>query len=130
VRTIRDGETLTLGNTTVTARATPGHDGQPQLELAELRERSMPRDRLRGEPEPRLDRRLSFLRPGQQVGGRRLRRGQAAMRALPCDILVTAHADQDSLPSDRYPPGACRAYALSSQRAWPGASPRSGAAHA
>ena len=44
-------------------------------------------------------------------------RGHAAMRALPCDILITAHADQDGATS-RFltTPGACRAYASSSQR--------------
>jgi metallo-beta-lactamase class B len=40
------------------------------------------------------------------------------MRALPCDILITAHADQDSA-FDRFrtaTPGACRAYALVAAR--------------
>jgi metallo-beta-lactamase class B len=39
------------------------------------------------------------------------------MRALPCDILITAHANQDSA-TRRFltTPGACRAYAESSRQ--------------
>ncbi|WP_314375031.1 hypothetical protein [Sphingomonas paucimobilis] len=44
-------------------------------------------------------------------------RGQAAIGELSCDILITAHADQDDA-TGRFltAPGSCRAYASSSQR--------------
>jgi metallo-beta-lactamase class B len=45
-------------------------------------------------------------------------RSYAVMAAMPCDILITAHADQYGA-KDRFQtaPGACRAYARAAERA-------------
>jgi metallo-beta-lactamase class B len=45
------------------------------------------------------------------------RRSYAVMAAMPCDILITAHADQYGA-TDRFQtaPGACRAYAHAAER--------------
>ncbi|WP_454279835.1 subclass B3 metallo-beta-lactamase [Sphingomonas sp. Marseille-Q8236] len=119
VRVIRDGERLALGNTVLTARATPGHT----MGSMSWTWRSCQRDQCRSivfasslNPVSTDDYRFSASSSRPVVAA--FARGQSAMRALPCDILITAHADQDGA-TDRFrtTAGACRAYAQSSERA-------------
>lgn len=124
LRVIRDGETLRLGNTVITARATPGHtagsmswtwrscEGAQCLNMVFASSLS---------PVASDGYRFSDPRNRQIVAA--FRRGFAAMRSLPCDILLTAHPDQsggnakfDRLQKDArsnpyVDPRACRAYA-------------------
>ncbi|MDQ1156578.1 metallo-beta-lactamase class B [Sphingomonas sp. SORGH_AS 950] len=119
VRTIRGGETLTLGNTTVTARATPGHTmGSLSWSWRSCANGSCRAIVFAASLNPVSTDDYRFSAPANRPVVAAFARGQAAMRALPCDILITAHADQDGA-TDRFrtTPGACRAYALSSQRA-------------
>ena len=119
VRTIRDGETLTLGNTTVTAPATPGHTmGSLSWSWRSCANGSCRAIVFAASLNPVSTDEYRFSASVNRPVVSAFARGQAAMRALPCDILITAHADQDGA-TDRFrtAPGACRAYALSSQRA-------------
>lgn len=119
VRVIHDGEQLRLGHTMVTARATPGHT----MGSMSWSWRACDGKRCKAivfaaslNPVSTDDYRFSAAAHAPVVAA--FARGQAAMRALPCDILITAHADQDGA-TDRFltAPGACRAYADASRRA-------------
>lgn len=118
VKVIRNGERLALGNTVVTARATPGHT----MGSMSWSWRACEGQRCKAivfasslNPVSTDDYRFSASANSAVLAA--FTRGQAAMRALPCDILITAHADQDGATS-RFltTPGACRAYAAASQR--------------
>jgi metallo-beta-lactamase class B len=123
VQEIGDGEAVTLGGVSVTARSTPGHtagstswtwtscEGGKCLNLvfaASLNPVSADGFRFTGTPLPE-----TFRRSGQRLA------------ALPCDILVSAHPDNSGMaaklkareagasPNPFIDPGAgaCRAYA-------------------
>ncbi|WP_294204472.1 subclass B3 metallo-beta-lactamase [uncultured Sphingomonas sp.] len=118
VRIIRDGERLTLGNTIVTARATPGHTmGSMSWSWRACEGQRCKAIVFASSLNPVSTDDYRFSAPSHQAVVAAFARGQAAMRALPCDILITAHADQDDA-TERFltTPGACRAYAASSQR--------------
>ena len=118
VRVIRDGERLTLGNTVVTARATPGHTmGSMSWSWRACEGQRCKAIVFAASLNPVSTDDYRFSVPANKAVVAAFARGQAAMRALPCDILITAHADQDGATS-RFltTPGACRAYASSSQR--------------
>ncbi len=130
VQAIADGETVRLGDTVVTARATPGHtagsmswswrscEGEACLDVvfgASLN--AVSADGYR------------FSDPANAAIVASFRRSFAAMRALPCDILITSHPDQIGLderyrrfrtgetPNPLIDANACRAYAdLAEQR--------------
>lgn len=114
VRTIRDGAGLRLGTTTVTAHATPGHTMGSMSWSWRACERAACRTIVFA----------SSLNPVSTDDYRytahpdivaAFHRGQAAMARLPCDLLITAHADQDGATDRvRRAPGACRAYARAS----------------
>ncbi|WP_267432426.1 subclass B3 metallo-beta-lactamase [Sphingomonas sp. GM_Shp_1] len=119
VRVIRDGERLTLGDTSVTARATPGHTtGSMSWTWRACQGTRCKAIVFAASLNPVSTDDYRFSAASRRPVVAAFARGQAAMRALPCDILITAHADQDGA-TDRFrtDPGACRAYALSSQRA-------------
>ncbi|MEJ8629418.1 subclass B3 metallo-beta-lactamase [Sphingomonas sp. I4] len=118
VRIIRDGERLTLGDTTVTARATPGHTmGSMSWSWRTCEGRKCKAIVFAASLNPVSTDDYRFSAPEHKAVVAAFARGQTAMRALPCDILITAHADQDGATS-RFltTPGACRAYAASSRR--------------
>lgn len=118
VRIIRDGERLRLGNTIVTARATPGHTmGSMSWSWRACEGQRCKAIVFAASLNPVSTDDYRFSAPSHKVVVAAFARGQAAMRALPCDILITAHADQDDA-TERFltTPGACRAYAASSQR--------------
>ncbi len=118
VRIIRDGERLRLGNTIVTARATPGHTmGSMSWSWRACEGQRCKAIVFAASLNPVSTDDYRFSAPSHKAVVAAFARGQAAMRALPCDILITAHADQDDA-TERFltTPGACRAYAASSQR--------------
>ncbi|KTW10005.1 subclass B3 metallo-beta-lactamase [Sphingomonas sanguinis] len=118
VRIIRDGERLTLGNTVITARATPGHTmGSMSWSWRACEGQRCKAIVFAASLNPVSTDNYRFSAPSHNAVVAAFARGQAAMRALPCDILITAHADQDDA-TERFltTPGACRAYAASSQR--------------
>lgn len=118
VRIIRDGESLSLGNTVVTARATPGHTmGSMSWSWRACEGQRCKAIVFASSLNPVSTDDYRFSAPSHKAVVAAFARGQAAMRALPCDILTTAHADQDGA-TERFltAPGACRAYAASSQR--------------
>ena len=118
VKVLRDGERLTLGNTIVTARATPGHTmGSTSWSWRACEGQRCKAIVFGASLNPVSTDDYRFSAPTNKAVVAAFARGQAAMRALPCDILITAHADQDGATS-RFltTPGACRAYASSSPR--------------
>ncbi len=118
VRIIRDGEKLTLGNTIVTARATPGHTmGSMSWSWRACEGQRCKAIVFASSLNPVSTDDYRFSAPSHKAVVAAFARGQAAMRALPCDILITAHADQDDA-TERFltTPGACRAYAASSRQ--------------
>ncbi|WP_343526831.1 subclass B3 metallo-beta-lactamase [Sphingomonas sp.] len=118
VKVLRDGERLTLGHTVVTARATPGHTmGSTSWSWRACEGQRCRAIVFAASLNPVSTDDYRFSAPANKAVVTAFARGQAAMRALPCDILITAHADQDGATS-RFltTPGACRAYASSSQR--------------
>ncbi len=118
VRIIRDGERLRLGNTIVTAHATPGHTmGSMSWSWRACEGQRCKAIVFAASLNPVSTDDYRFSAPSHKAVVAAFARGQAAMRALPCDILITAHANQDDA-TERFltTPGACRAYAASSQR--------------
>ncbi|WP_322963786.1 subclass B3 metallo-beta-lactamase [Sphingomonas fuzhouensis] len=118
VTVIHDGERLTLGDTVITARATPGHTmGSMSWSWRACEGTRCKAIVFAASLNPVSTDDYRFSAPANKAVVAAFARGQAAMRTLPCDILITAHADQDGA-TERYltKPGACRAYALSSQR--------------
>ncbi|MDY0958759.1 subclass B3 metallo-beta-lactamase [Sphingomonas sp. CFBP8993] len=119
VRVIRDGERLTLGHSVVTARATPGHTmGSMSWSWRACEGKRCKSIVFASSLNPVSTDDYRFSAPAHAPVVAAFARGQAAMRALPCDILITAHADQDGA-TDRFrtTPGACRAYADASRQA-------------
>ena len=119
-RLLQDGETITLGGMAFTVHFTPAHtpgsmswswtdtrDGQP-VRIAYADSVSAPDYRLLDNPRyPRIveDYRAGF----------------AAIRALPCDLLIAPHADSvgwaPGAAADRHPaPVGCQAYADNAER--------------
>lgn len=121
VRELGDGQAVTLGGVSVTARSTPGHtagstswtwtscEAGKCLNLvfaASLNPVSADGFRFTGTPLPD-----TFRRSGHRLAG------------LPCDILISAHPDNSGMttklkaleagatPNPFIDPGACRAYA-------------------
>ncbi len=119
VRIVRDGERLALGNTIVTARATPGHTmGSLSWSWRACAGAKCKAIVFASSLNPVSTDDYRFSAPANAPVLVAFARGQAAMRALPCDILITAHADQDGATSPFLTaPDACRAYANASRRA-------------
>ncbi len=124
LRVVRDGETIRLGTTVVTAHATPGHTagsmswGWTSCEgtrcLAMIFASSLNPVAADG---------YRFTDPGHRAVPAAFKKTFAAVRRLPCDILLTAHPDQSGgdakfaafqrqpAPNPFVDPQACRAYA-------------------
>jgi len=129
VRAMADGERLRLGNTVVTARATPGHTagsmswtwrscdgGQCYHVVFGSSLNAVSADGYR------------FSDPAHRTVVAAFRRSFAIMRALPCDILISAHPEQSGgderfrrvqageRPNPFVDANACRAYADQTER--------------
>ena len=129
VRAMANGERLRLGNTVVTARATPGHTAGSMSwtwRSCEARQcfnivfgsslNAVSADGYR------------FSDPAHRAVVAAFRRSFAIMRALPCDILISAHPEQSGgderfrrfqagqRPNPFVDANACRAYADQTER--------------
>jgi len=117
VRVVKDGEQLALGRTTITANATPGHTMGSMSWSWRTCEGKRCKNLVFASslnpvsaPGYRYD--VPSSRPivsGFAVSYRR-------MRALRCDILISAHPDNAGPASFSSAPGACRAYVDRSRR--------------
>lgn len=115
VRVAHDQEKLRLGNVVVTAHATPGHT----MGSMSWSWRSCESQRCRAivfasSLNPGSAEGYRYTAPSSRAIVRGFRRSHAAMRRIPCDILITAHPDQEGFTTG---PGACRAYTDKSKRA-------------
>jgi len=123
LRTVRDGERIRLGAVTVTARATPGHTrGSTSWTWQSCEGRQCRTIVFAASLNPAAPPayRFSDLHHAWLVAS--FRRTFAAVRSMPCDILITAHPsqsrgaekrrrfDQGSKSNPFIDPSACRAY--------------------
>lgn len=124
LRTVRDGERLRLGSVTITARATPGHTrGSTSWTWRSCEDRDCRTIVFAASFNPIAPEAYRFSDPAHAWLVASFRRTFAAMRRMPCDILVTAHPgqsngdakrrrlDRGSQPNPFLEPGACRTYA-------------------
>ena len=119
VRVIGDGEMLRLGDTVITARATPGHTlGSMSWNWRSCEARRCRAIVFASSLNPVSAEGYRYGAPSSRAIVAGYQRSYAAMRAIPCDILITAHPDQAG-GKGRFTttPGACRAYADRSKRA-------------
>lgn len=118
VRVIRDQEILRLGNVVVTARATPGHTmGSMSWSWRACEARTCRAIVFASSLNPVSADRYRYSAPASRGILAGFRRSYAAMKTMPCDILITAHPDQGGAKGRfRTAPGACRAYARQSLR--------------
>ena len=108
VRAISDGETLRLGDTIVTARATPGHTAGSMSWTWRSCEGSRCLALVFGASlNPVSADGYLFSDPSNRSVLQSFRRSFAVMRALPCDILLASHPVQPVAGDGR----ACKAYA-------------------
>jgi len=115
VRVIRDQEKLRLGNVVVTARATPGHTmGSMSWSWRSCESRRCRAIVFASSLNPVSADGYRYTAPSSRAIVAGYRRSHAAMKRMPCDILITAHPGQEGFISA---PGACRAYANKSERA-------------
>lgn len=123
IRTMKDGETLRLGGTTVTARATPGHTAGSMSWTWRSCAAGACRNIVFGSSlNPISADGYRFTDPAHAAVVASFRKTFDAFAALPCDILVTSHPDASGgdvkmasflnrkAPNPFVDPGACRAY--------------------
>lgn len=122
VRAVKDGEAIRLGNVTVFARATPGHTaGSMSWSWRSCEGRVCKTIVFGSSLNPVAADGYRFTRHPEVVAS--FRATQAKVRAMPCDILFSAHPDnaggvekyasfaKGTRPNPYIDPGACRAYA-------------------
>jgi metallo-beta-lactamase class B len=128
VRAVKDGQVIRLGNVAVTARATPGHTpGSMSWTWRSCEGRACKTVVFGSSINPVAADGYRFTRHPEVVAS--FRASHARFRALPCDILFSAHPDNSGgvekyarfakgvRPNPYVDPGACRAYAARSERA-------------
>lgn len=118
VQVITDGKPLRLGNTVITARATPGHTmGSMSWTWNSCQARRCKSVVFASSINPVSAENYRYTARSSRPIVAGFRRSYAALNAMRCDILITAHADQDGVKNRfRTAPGSCRAYAQASQR--------------
>ena len=95
LRVVRDGEMLRLGDTIVTAQATPGHTpGSMSWSWRSCEARRCASTVFASSLNPIAADNYRFSDPAHAASLAAFRRTLARLRALPCDILLTAHPDQ------------------------------------
>jgi metallo-beta-lactamase class B len=116
VRAIGDGETLRLGRAAVTARATPGHTmGSMSWSWRSCEGEVCRNIVFASSLNPVSAEGYRYSAPASRPIVDGFRHSYTVMARLPCDILITAHADQDGATERfRTDPGACRALARAS----------------
>ncbi|MDF0488883.1 subclass B3 metallo-beta-lactamase [Sphingomonas sp. H39-1-10] len=118
VRVIGDGEVLRLGTVAVTARATPGHTlGSMTWTWQSCAAGRCKAVVFASSLNPVSADSYRYTARSNQAIVAGYRRSYATMRDIPCDILITAHADQSG-SSGRFTfgPHACETYAERSRR--------------
>jgi len=128
LRAVKDGEVIRLGNVAVTARATPGHTpGSMSWTWRNCEGRVCRTMVFASSLNPVAANGYRFTRHPEVVAS--FRSTQARVRAMPCDILFSAHPDNSGgpekyarftkgvRPNPYVDPGACRAYAARSATA-------------
>lgn len=128
VRAVKDGEVIRLGPVAVTARATPGHTPGSMSWTWHSCEGQVCRTMVFGSSlNPVAADGYRFTRHPEVVAS--FRASQAKVRALPCDILFSAHPDNSGgvekyarfargvRPNPYVDPAACRTYAARSAKA-------------
>jgi metallo-beta-lactamase class B len=130
VRTVRDGETIRLGEVTVTAQATPGHTpGSMSWTWKSCEARRCLSVVFGSSLNPLAAGDYRFSDPAHAAALANFRQTFSTVRALPCDILITAHPGQSDGdvkftqfqkqrdPNPFIDPGACRTYADKAEQA-------------
>ncbi|WP_066781085.1 subclass B3 metallo-beta-lactamase [Sphingomonas sp. CCH5-D11] len=119
VRAMGDGEVLRLGNVAITARATPGHTaGSMSWGWQSCEGKNCKSLVFASSLNPVSADGYRYTSAAGETVVAGFRRSHEVMRTIPCDILISAHADQDGA-TERFltRPGACRAYGTASERA-------------
>ena len=124
VKGVRDGDKFTLGGVTVTAVATPGHTpGSTSWTWQSCEQRDCKAMVFASSLNPISADHYLFTDPAHLSALEGFRHSFAAMKALPCDILISAHPDQSGgdekaaklragvEPNPFIDPNACRAFA-------------------
>lgn len=124
LRVIGDGQTLRLGDTVITAHATPGHTAGSMSWTWRSCEGARCLNMVFGSSlNPVAADGYRFSDPAAAATVASFRRTFGVMRGLPCDVLVSAHPDQSGgdaklaryrrqhSPNPFVDAGACRAYA-------------------
>lgn len=92
VREITDGQTITLGDTRITAHATPGHTpGSTSWSWTDCALEDCRTIVFASSMTPLTDGHYRHSSPEHTAALAAFRQGLAAMRALDCDILIPAH---------------------------------------
>ncbi len=95
VRGMRDGETVTLGDVTVTAVSTPGHTlGSTSWSWQSCEGKACKTVVFAASPNPASSGNYQFSSAGGKIYADAFRRTFAGLRSMPCDILITAHPSQ------------------------------------
>ncbi|HWU96790.1 MAG TPA: subclass B3 metallo-beta-lactamase, partial [Sphingomonas sp.] len=128
VRAVKDGEVIRLGNVAVTARATPGHTpGSMSWTWRSCEGGACKTIVFASSINPVAANGYRFTKHPEVVAS--FRTSHARFRAMPCDILFSAHPDNSGgvekyarfarrgRPNPYLAPGACRAYAARSAKA-------------
>lgn len=124
IRVMRDGEILTLGDVAITARATPGHTpGSMSWSWRSCESGDCKAVVFGSSLNPVSADGYRFTDPANRALVDGFRSTFASLRAMPCDILLTAHPGQSDgdthmaqlrqgvQPNPFIDPTACRAYA-------------------
>jgi metallo-beta-lactamase class B len=130
LRAVRDGERIQLGDTVVTAIATPGHtEGSTSWSWRSCEGRRCLNIVFAASLNAVSADAYRFSDPRHRDIVASFRASFARMRALPCDILLTSHPEQPQTrdnaarlaqahtPNPFVDPGACRAYADGREKA-------------
>jgi metallo-beta-lactamase class B len=119
LRVVRDGKTLRLGNTAVTAHATPGHTmGSMSWSWRSCEGRRCRTIVFASSLNPVSSPGYRYTAPSSRGILAGFQRSYAKMSRVQCDILITAHPDPaDGSRGHSDKPGACRPYAERSRQA-------------
>lgn len=119
-RAIGDGETLRLGDTVITAHATPGHTmGSMSWSWQACEGKTCRTIVFASSLNPVSADAYRYSAPSSAAIVAGFAQSYRLMDALPCDMLISAHPDNAAPEGARFStaPGACRTYADRSRRA-------------
>lgn len=112
VRVMADGEVLTLGDTRITAHATPGHTmGSMSWSWQACEARACKTILFASSLNPVSADGYRYTSAAGKLFVAGFEESYLKMEAMPCDILISAHPDNAGAGRFNDKPGACRAYA-------------------